>query len=106
MKDMTPEHESLASLASLVSIVVISYNDAGRLPRALAALQHQTHHQLEIIVVDDASTDETEAVVAAIAAIDPRVRYVRLGVNSGVQCPSQQGFGGGDRLLGDVLRFG
>ena len=42
-----------------VSIVLITYNDAARLPRALASLQRQTLRNLEIIVVDDASTDAT-----------------------------------------------
>ncbi len=66
-----------------VSVVVISFNDAGRLPRALASLQRQTLRALEIIVVDDASTDDTEAVVRNIADTDPRIRYERLPANSG-----------------------
>lgn len=66
-----------------VSIVVISYNDAARLPTAIASAQRQTLANLEIIVVDDASTDDTATVVAAIAQADPRVRYERLAANSG-----------------------
>jgi glycosyltransferase involved in cell wall biosynthesis len=64
-----------------VSIILISFNDAARLPRAIAAAQVQTLHNIEIIVVDDASTDATPEVVAAID--DPRVRSIRLPVNSG-----------------------
>jgi len=66
-----------------VSVVVISYNDAGRLPSAIRSVQRQTLRNLEIIVVDDASTDDTAAVVARIAEADPRVRYERLTANSG-----------------------
>ena len=66
-----------------VSVVLISYNDAARLPRALAALQHQSHRNIEIIVVDDASTDGTSELVAAAAAADGRVRQVVLAANSG-----------------------
>jgi CDP-glycerol glycerophosphotransferase len=69
--------------APLVSVVVISYNDAARLPRAIRSVQRQTLRALEIIVVDDASTDDTETVVAELAAADPRIRYVRLNANSG-----------------------
>jgi len=66
-----------------VSVVVISYNDARRLPTAIASVQRQTLRNLEIIVVDDASTDDTAEIVARIAEADPRVRYERLAVNSG-----------------------
>ncbi len=66
-----------------VSVVVISYNDAERLPRALRSVQAQTLRNLEIIVVDDASSDDTEAVVLEFAAADPRIRYERLTENSG-----------------------
>ena len=66
-----------------VSIVLITFNDAARLPRALASLSRQTLRNLEIIVVDDASTDATAGVVAAVMAGDARIRYVRLDVNSG-----------------------
>ena len=66
-----------------VSIVLIVHNDAVRLPRALRSLRHQTLHDLEIIVVDDASTDATPTVIAAAMAQDARVRCIRLPVNSG-----------------------
>ena len=66
-----------------VSIILITFNDAARLPRALASLNRQTLRNLEIIVVDDASTDATAGVVAAAMAGDARIRYVRLDDNSG-----------------------
>ena len=66
-----------------VSIVLITFNDAKRLPKALRSLTRQTLSSLEIIVVDDASTDNTADVVAKAAAADPRIRYVRLEQNSG-----------------------
>lgn len=66
-----------------VSIVLICFNDAGRLPRALDSLRDQTLRNIEIIVVDDASTDTTPQVVRSAMDADPRVRYVRLVENSG-----------------------
>jgi CDP-glycerol glycerophosphotransferase len=66
-----------------VTVVVICFNDAGRLPRAVASVQRQTLRNLEIVIVDDASTDDTEAVARALAAQDPRIRYERLTENSG-----------------------
>jgi CDP-glycerol glycerophosphotransferase len=66
-----------------VSIVVIGYNDADHLPAALQSARDQTLRDIEIIVVDDASTDATPTVIAEFAARDSRVRSVRLLSNSG-----------------------
>ena len=66
-----------------LTVVVIVYNDSGRLPRAVRSVQRQTLTDLEIIVVDDASTDATAQVGAGLAAADPRVRFHRLEANSG-----------------------
>ncbi|GII90860.1 bifunctional glycosyltransferase/CDP-glycerol:glycerophosphate glycerophosphotransferase [Sinosporangium siamense] len=65
------------------SVVVIVYNDAERLPRAVRSVLRQSLHDLEVIVVDDASTDGTECVARALTEEDTRVRYVRRPVNSG-----------------------
>lgn len=66
-----------------VTVTVIVYNDAARLPRAVASLRRQTHANIEIIISDDHSTDETPFVARALAAQDERVRYLRLPRNSG-----------------------
>ena len=49
----------------LASVVVPVYNGARCLPRCLASLQRQTHPRVEILVVDDGSTDGTPALVNA-----------------------------------------
>ncbi|KNB49309.1 bifunctional glycosyltransferase/CDP-glycerol:glycerophosphate glycerophosphotransferase [Streptomyces caatingaensis] len=66
-----------------VSVVVIVHNDAERLPRAVRSVLAQSLRNLEALVVDDGSTDATPAVVRRLAAADPRVRPLRLPVNSG-----------------------
>ncbi|MFK0117164.1 glycosyltransferase family 2 protein [Streptomyces sp. NPDC090994] len=66
-----------------VTVTVIVHNDAERLPRAVASVRRQTHAGLEIVISDDHSTDGTPAVARALAAEDPRIRYVRLPENSG-----------------------
>ncbi|PZG30847.1 CDP-glycerol:glycerophosphate glycerophosphotransferase [Spongiactinospora gelatinilytica] len=65
------------------TVVVITYNDAGRLPRAVRSVLDQTLHGLEVIIVDDASTDDTPQVAAELCAQDPRVRFIRRPRNSG-----------------------
>ncbi|AGS69932.1 glycosyltransferase family 2 protein [Streptomyces collinus] len=66
-----------------VTVTVIVYNDAARLPRAVASLRAQTHADIEIVISDDHSTDDTPRVARELAAQDPRIRYVRLPENSG-----------------------
>ncbi len=65
--------------APLVSIVLPTYNGARYLRAALESCLAQTHAALELIVVDDASTDDTPAIVRSIT--DPRVRYLRHATN-------------------------
>lgn len=61
------------------SVVVPSFNAAGTLPACLNALMAQTLSSglYEIIIVDDGSTDDTEAVVRPYQGRVPTVRYVR-----------------------------
>jgi glycosyltransferase involved in cell wall biosynthesis len=65
----------MTAAPALVSVVLPAYNRAPVLPRAIASVLSQSYAHLEIIVVDDGSTDDTEAAVRAIG--DPRVRYLR-----------------------------
>lgn len=65
----------------LVSVVISTHNRAQQLRYAILSTLAQTVGDLELIVVDDGSTDETEAVVAAFD--DDRIRYFRR-ANSGL----------------------
>ncbi|MDE1874951.1 MAG: glycosyltransferase family 2 protein [Patescibacteria group bacterium] len=60
----------------LISVIIPTYNEAARIGRAVRSMQDQTYKNLEIIVVDDGSTDDTRGIVEAIAARDPRVSFV------------------------------
>ncbi|MEV5890043.1 bifunctional glycosyltransferase/CDP-glycerol:glycerophosphate glycerophosphotransferase [Nonomuraea fuscirosea] len=65
------------------TVVVITYNDAARLPRAVRSVLGQSLRDLEVIIADDASTDGTPEVARRLEQADPRVRYLRRPVNSG-----------------------
>ncbi|MFJ6864671.1 CDP-glycerol glycerophosphotransferase family protein [Streptomyces termitum] len=67
-----------------VSVVVIAYNDAERLPTAVQSVLDQTLHSVEVVIVDDCSKDSTFEVARALAAKTPdRVRAFQLPENSG-----------------------
>ncbi|MFD3420284.1 bifunctional glycosyltransferase/CDP-glycerol:glycerophosphate glycerophosphotransferase [Streptomyces decoyicus] len=67
-----------------VSVVVIVYNDADRLPTAVQSVLDQTLRDVEVVIVDDCSTDRSFEVAQQLAAGHPgRVRAFQLPENSG-----------------------
>jgi glycosyltransferase involved in cell wall biosynthesis len=64
-----------------VSVVIPTYNRAEIIGRAIRSVQAQTFEDWELIIVDDASEDETEEVVAAFE--DTRIRYIQHVENRG-----------------------
>jgi len=62
--------------AELVSVIIPAYNAAETIGETLASVRAQSHRELEIIVVDDGSSDDTFAVARWHAAEDSRIRVV------------------------------
>lgn len=65
----------------LVSIIMPSYNTAAYIADSIRSVQAQTYENWELIIVDDCSIDDTDAVVASFS--DNRIRYLKNPVNSG-----------------------
>jgi FkbM family methyltransferase len=66
-----------------VSVILPTCNRASTLGAAIESVLQQTYTNLELIVVDDASSDSTAAVVAECARADSRVKQIRLATNRG-----------------------
>lgn len=75
----------------LVSIIIAAYNAAPYIERALASAKYQTLEDIEIIVIDDGSFDNTAEVAERYSLEDSRFRVIRLRVNSGVSCARNVG---------------
>ena len=76
----------------LVSIVMPIFNGARHLEGAIASCLTQSHHRLELILVDDHSTDATPEIIHQAAARDDRVRTVRHDRNRKLPAALNTGF--------------
>jgi glycosyltransferase involved in cell wall biosynthesis len=68
----------------LVSICIPTFNSVAYLKGAIASALGQTYFNIEILIFDNSSADDTESVVREIAAKDRRVRYERHSENVGM----------------------
>lgn len=68
-----------------------AYNAASTLQCSLQSILRQTWHRLEVVVVNDGSTDDTGEILAAFARRDPRVRVVERN-NGGIVAALNQGW--------------
>ena len=75
---------------TLVAVIVPAFNAERTIDATLASVRAQTHSELEIIVVDDGSTDGTAATVMRHAADDPRIRLIAQ-ANAGVAAARNRG---------------
>jgi glycosyltransferase involved in cell wall biosynthesis len=76
---------------SPISIVLTNYNHARYIGRQLSALLSQSIRPLEVIVIDDASTDDSVEVIGQFAKDDPIVRLIRHERNLGVVAACNRG---------------
>lgn len=66
-----------------VSVIIPAYNAEKTIEKSIRSLLRQTYRELEIIVVDDCSTDRTTEVVENLAREDARVKLIRQATNTG-----------------------
>ncbi len=88
------------AMLKLISVIIPTYNRASMLPRAIESVLEQDYPSSEIIIVDDCSEDDTEAVVRQYR--DPRIVYLRLPQNCGVAAARNEGL---KRAKGELIAF-
>jgi len=66
-------------MKNLVSVIIPTYNRAKRLPRSIESCLTQTHQDVEVVVIDDGSTDETPEILRELTEKwgSERLRYIR-----------------------------
>lgn len=90
MHPMPEQTAGSPAAAASLSVVLPAYNVAPWLESCVASLLHDAPQQLEIIVVDDGSPDDTPRLADALAAADRRVRVIHQ-ANAG--CPAARNAG-------------
>ncbi len=83
-----------------VSVVIPTHNRANLLGRAVRSVLAQTFSDLEVLIADDASTDETSAMLRAIG--DPRIKHLRHDTNRGVSAARNTGL---TNAAGEFIAF-
>lgn len=83
-----------------VSVLIAVYNAADTITTAIRSLLEQTWKNLEIIVLDDCSKDDTCAIVEAIAQSEPRLRLIRMPENGGAYIARNRGI---DEATGEYV---
>lgn len=64
-------------MTSLISVVIPAFNASTFIAETIASACSQTHADLDIVAVDDGSTDDTAGIVEGLAARDSRIRLIR-----------------------------
>lgn len=83
---------SLIESNPLVSVIMPTFNNAALIGETINSVRAQAYQNLEIIIVNDGSTDNTEDVVKELMEIDSRVRYKKI-ENSYSSIARNVGFG-------------
>ena len=88
-EEVACSHMRSSTTKPTYSIILPTHNRARMLCRAISSVLRQTYSDYELIVVDDASIDDTGDVIAAYH--DPRLHYIRLHHNSGASAARNTG---------------
>lgn len=72
-----------------VSVIIPAYNSEEYIAQALSSVLNQSYHNLEVILVDDASTDSTIKIARSFS--DPRLRIIKNSKNRGVSYGRNRG---------------
>ena len=85
----------------IISVIIPVYNVENYIEKCLNSIVNQTYNNLEIIIIDDGSTDNSIAIAEKIAENDKRIRIISQ-VNQGVSSARNLGL---DNASGEYILF-
>lgn len=74
-----------------VSVIICAYNAEKYIKKTIDSVRQQTYANIEILILDDASTDNTPKIIEKAAEMNGRIRYIRNSENRGIAYVRQQG---------------
>ena len=89
-------------MKALVSIITPAYNSAKFIAETIQSVQNQTHQIWEMLIVDDGSSDATEAIVQSFLDKDKRIKFYKLALNSGPAVARNTAI---EKASGDFMTF-
>ncbi len=98
---MSPRKENNISDKCLVSVIIPSYNAEKFITEAIESVLNQTYKNIEIIIINDGSTDSSEEAINKYLGLDDRIKYYKQ-VNQGVSATRNRGI---ELAQGEVLAF-
>lgn len=84
----------------LVSVIIPTYNRGRLILNSIDSVLKQTYRDIELIVVDDCSTDDTKQIVLSLN--DARIKYIKLEKNSGACIARNTGI---EKAAGEFIAF-
>ena len=88
--------------SALVSVITPSYNSEKFIAQTIASVQSQMHQNWEMILVDDASSDNTIEIIKNLMLNDNRIKLIELPQNSGPAVARNKGI---EVASGDFMTF-
>lgn len=79
-------------MAPLVSIVLPVFNGEKYLSQSVESVLNQSYHNIELIIVNDCSTDHTESIILSYASRDSRIVYIKNESNLRLPASLNRGF--------------
>jgi glycosyltransferase involved in cell wall biosynthesis len=70
-------------MSSKVSVIIPNYNHAAYLHQRIDTVLKQTLKPFEIIILDDCSTDNSEAIIQSYVSVYPNIQFIKNEINSG-----------------------
>lgn len=95
---VAPRTDNASTIPATVSVVIPCYNYADYLRQAVSSALDQDGVNVDVIIVDDASTDDSARVARGLAAMDSRVQVLTHEHNRGAVCTYNTGL---ERITGE-----
>ena len=102
MEQVKMNEKNMNSKAPLVSVIVPAYNVAGYIGQTIDSIFHQIYCNIEIIIVDDCSTDGTSEICEEVKNNNKKIKYMRHNTNQGQTLTRNDGL---KMASGDWLMF-